>query len=75
MQIASQHDTWCFVEEGERLFFVALARHVLKWPRIKYSQPPTQPPTVAWKMEAQSEHVHIACTSLHVLAPTCMLSR
>ena len=26
-------------------------------------------------MEAQSEHVHVACASLHVLAPTCMLSR
>ena len=29
----------------------------------------TQPPTVACKMEAQSEHVHVACTFLHVLAP------
>ena len=36
---------------------------------------PTQPPTAACKMEAQSECVRGACTFLHVWAPTCMLSR
>ena len=30
-----------------------------------------QPPTVACKMEAQSEHVRVAHTSLHVWAPIC----
>ncbi len=29
----------------------------------------TQPPTLACKMEAQSEHVHIACTFLARSAP------
>ena len=35
----------------------------------------TQPPTAVGKMEAQSEHAHIAYTFLHVWAPICMLSR
>ncbi len=35
----------------------------------------TQPPTVACKMEVQSEYVCVARTFLHVLAPTCMPSR
>ncbi len=35
----------------------------------------SQPTTVACKMEAQSEHVHVACTFLHVCAPICVLSR
>ena len=36
---------------------------------------PTQPPTVACKMEAQSEYVHIASTFLHVWRPICVLTR
>ncbi len=36
--------------------------------------PPSQPPTVACKMEAQSEYVHIACTFFARSAPICMLS-
>ena len=31
--------------------------------------------SVARKMEARSEHAHVACTSLHVPHPICMLSR
>ena len=31
--------------------------------------------TVACKVEAQSEHAHVAPTFSHVWAPTCMLSR
>ncbi len=35
----------------------------------------SQPATVVCKMEAQSEHVHIKCTFLRILAPIRMLSR
>ncbi len=36
---------------------------------------PTQPPTVACKMKPRSEYVHVACTFLARLAPTCVLSQ
>ncbi len=36
---------------------------------------PTQPPTVACKMEAQSEYVHVAHTFLHIWLRLVMLSR
>ncbi len=35
----------------------------------------TQPPTVACKIEARLEYVHVAYTTLHVFALICMLSR
>ncbi len=36
---------------------------------------PTQPATMVCKVEAQSEYVRIACTSLHVSCRFCVLSR
>ena len=45
--------------------------------KLRHSEPSaaTQPPTVACKTEAQSEHVDVACTLLHVWHQFCMLSR
>ena len=37
--------------------------------------PTPQPPTVACKMEAQSEYVHVAYTAFARFAPICMLGR
>ena len=42
------------------------------WSTCRWHPPPsspTQPPTVACKMEAQSEYAHVACTSCALLAP------
>ncbi len=36
---------------------------------------PTQPPTVACKMEGQSEYIHIAHTFFARLVPICVLSQ